>query len=87
MNTFFVAICSLLLLCLIGGLFRVCMGPGKTNRMLAAQLFGTILVSLTLTLAIAMENEALVDLALALSLLASVTIIAFLKLAGKPNDN
>ena len=85
MNTFLMAISCILILCLLGGLIRIFRGPGRTNRMLAAQLFGTIIVTVTLILSVALAQETLVDVALVLSLLASITVIAFLKLADKPD--
>lgn len=81
MITFYGAVVIILILCLIGGLVRVLYGPDNSNRMLAAQLFGTIGITILLLLAVIQQNQALVNVALVLTLLASITIIAFLKLA------
>lgn len=71
----------LLLLCLIIGLIRVFIGPDNANRMLADQLFGTIIV---IILSVLQNNEVITNVALAVTLLASITVIAFLKLAEQP---
>lgn len=68
-----------LLLSLLLGLIRVWRGPGAADRMLAAQLFGTTGVGIVLLLAVITDNSALFDIALVLSLLAAVAILAFVR--------
>lgn len=68
-----------LLLSLLLGLIRVWRGPGAADRMLAAQLFGTTGVGIVLLLAVITDNSALFDIALVLSLLAAVAILAFVQ--------
>lgn len=57
------------------------MGPDNSNRMLASQLFGTIGVTIVVLLAFLQGDELLINLALVITLLASITVVAFLKLA------
>jgi multicomponent Na+:H+ antiporter subunit F len=74
----------ILLLCLIVGLIRVLAGPDNANRMLAAQLFGTISTTIVIVLSVLQNNEVITNVALVFTLLASITVIAFLKLAEQP---
>ena len=87
MNIFYTLVVVILLLCLIIGLIRVLVGPDNANRMLAAQLFGTIGTSIVIVLSVLQENEVITNVALVFTLLASITVIAFLKLAEQPIDN
>jgi multicomponent Na+:H+ antiporter subunit F len=66
-----------LLLTLLGGLWRVFRGPTPEDRMLAGQLFGTTGVGILLVLATRSGLPALRDVAVVLSLLAIVTVAAF----------
>ncbi|WP_395339005.1 monovalent cation/H+ antiporter complex subunit F [Ningiella sp. W23] len=81
MNSFLLVALVLLKLCLIVGLFRVWSSSDKVNGLLAAQLFGTIVITSTLVLGVLSGKSSLIDLSLVLALLASITVIAFLKLA------
>jgi len=72
-----------LLLSILGGLVRVLRGPEPAERMLAAQLFGTASVAMLLILSQVMAMPALLDVALVFALLAAVTLVAFVVLAGK----
>lgn len=87
MTAFYTSIITLLLLCLLVGLIRVLAGPDNANRMLAAQLFGTIGTTIVIVLSVLQDNEVITNVALVFTLLASITIIAFLKLAEQPIDN
>lgn len=87
MNTFYTVVVVLLLLCLIVGLIRALIGPDNANRMLAAQLFGTIGTTIVVVLSVLKGNEVITNVALVFTLLASITVIAFLKLAEQPNAN
>lgn len=64
---------------LLVALLRVTRGPTPADRMLAALLFGTTGVALLLLLAYAEDAPALVDIALTLALLGSVTGVAFVQ--------
>ncbi|TWX52177.1 monovalent cation/H+ antiporter complex subunit F [Colwellia hornerae] len=87
MIVFYMIVVTLLLLCLIVGLIRVLIGPDNANRMLAAQLFGTIGTTIVIVLSVLQNNEVITNVALVFTLLASITVIAFLKLAEQPTDN
>jgi len=87
MNIFYIIVTVILLLCLIVGLIRVLVGPDNANRMLAAQLFGTIGTTVVLVLSVLQNNEVITNVALVFTLLASITVIAFLKLAEQPIDH
>ncbi|MBX3725574.1 MAG: hypothetical protein KF823_06610 [Xanthomonadales bacterium] len=71
-----------LLLNLAAGLVRVVRGPGDSDRMLAALLFGTTTVAVLLVLAALMAQPALRDVALLFVLLATLLSIAFVGLPG-----
>jgi len=87
MSFFYIAVVAILLLCLIIGLIRVLAGPDNANRMLAAQLFGTITTTIVIVLSVLQSNEVITNVALVFTLLASITVIAFLKLAEQPTDS
>jgi multicomponent Na+:H+ antiporter subunit F len=71
---------TLLMFLLSLGLWRVVKGPKLTDRMLATQLAGSTGVALVALLAWLMNNNALLDVALLLALLAAISGIAFAKL-------
>ncbi len=83
MSVYLTLVAGLLLIALLAGLGRVIRGPTAADRMLAAQLFGTAGVALLMLLAIAQQQAALLNAALVLALLAPLTLITFVKLAGK----
>lgn len=87
MTFFYTTVVILLLICLIVGLIRVLIGPDNANRMLAAQLFGTIGTTIVLVFSVLQNNEVITNVALVFTLLASITVIAFLKLAEQPIHN
>lgn len=63
------------------GLVRVARGPGRAERMMAAQLLGTGAIGALLLFSAASEEPAVVDVALTLALLAAFASIAFVKFA------
>lgn len=71
---------SLLLLTIIIGLGRVVLGPGRVDRLLAIQLFGTTGTALLLVFAQWQHQPALRDVALLLGLLAAVASAALVQL-------
>lgn len=83
MSTYLTVLAGLLLLALLAGLGRVIRGPTAADRMLVAQLFGTAGVAILMLLAIAQQQAALLNAALVLALLAPLTLITFVTLAGK----
>jgi multicomponent Na+:H+ antiporter subunit F len=74
---------GLLLVILLAGLVRVMRGPTIADRMLVSQLFGTAGVAILMLLATVQQQTALLNTALVLALLAPLTMIAFVTLAGK----
>lgn len=76
MSAFLYAVATILLLSIGAGLIRVYRGPGPGDRMLAVQLFGTTGIAILLVLGIATGEEAAIDAALILALLAAVTGLA-----------
>lgn len=79
MTTFYLALVLFLLLNLAAGLLRVQRGPTRSDRMVAAMLFGTTGVAILLLLSEVTGRGALVDVALVFSLLAAVNTIAFVR--------
>lgn len=69
-----------LLLNVLAGLIRVARGPTQADRVLVAQLFGTTGVAVLLLLAGDPGSSSLRDVALLFALLASITVIAFVRL-------
>ncbi len=82
MMAFFLAMALLVLLTVAGGLLRILLGPGDADRMMSAQLVGTGGVAVLLLLAAALGEEAIVDVALTLALLAAFASIAFCEGSG-----
>ena len=70
------------------GLARILRGPGDADRMMAAQLLGTGGIAALLLLGAATGEDAVVDVALTLALLAAFASIAFVKHApGASRDD
>lgn len=82
MNDILIGLIVVLMVSLLLGLTRVVRGPTRADRMLAAQLFGTTGVALMLLLGVATGRPALFDVALVMGVLAPITAIAFVHLAG-----
>ncbi len=76
---------SCLLLMLVVGLWRVWRGPTAADRMLAAQLFGTVAVACLLLLGEALGRPALQDVALVFALLAAVAAVTFVRRVWLPD--
>ena len=79
-----------LLVSLAAALWRVWRGPGRADRMMAAQLVGTAGVGLMMLQA-ALGTEAALDVALVLALLAAFAAVGFVKAtsrdgAGDPEE-
>ena len=81
MQTFHLTLAFFLLLNLVAGIWRVLLGPTPADRMLAAQLFGTIAVAILLLLSKATNHSSLLDVALIFALLAAITAVAFVRRA------
>jgi multicomponent Na+:H+ antiporter subunit F len=79
MTGLYISFALILLLTISLGLVRVLRGPTATDRMLAAQLFGTTAVAILLLLGQAGGNTAIWDVALIFALLAAVTAVTFVR--------
>lgn len=79
MTTFYSIVATALLISLCGGMYQVLRGPTQGDRMLVIQLFGTTAVAMLILIGEAMNDSALVDVALVLALLAAVTMVAFVR--------
>lgn len=72
-----------LLLNVLVGLVRVARGPTSPDRIVVTQLFGTSAVAVLLMLAEGEGDAALRDVALIFALFAGVTVISFVRMAGR----
>lgn len=80
------AVALFLVLTVLVGMIRVARGPSFADRMLVALLMGTTGVAVLVLLAASPGAGALRDVALVLSLLASVTVVAFARLAASGRE-
>ena len=60
-------------------MYQVFRGPTPGDRFLVIQLFGTAAVAVLILIGEAMNDPALVDIALVLALLAAITMVAFVR--------
>lgn len=86
MTAFYFASALFILLALAGGLARVVLGPESPDRMMAAQLIGSGGVAVLLLLAAAMDQPAIIDVALMLAILAVFASVAFVNWRESGND-
>lgn len=86
MTTFYLVIAIVLLVSLGGGMVQVLRGPTPGDRFLVIQLFGTAAVATLMLIAEATHDQALVDIALALALLAAITLVAFVRCSWTSDD-
>ena len=68
------------------GLVRVARGPGRADRMMAAQLLGSGAVGALLLFGAAWGESAVFDVALTLALLSAFASIAFVKFAMRQDQ-
>lgn len=71
----------LLILNIILGMLRIVRGPTLVDRVLAVQMFGTTGVAVLLVMAHRMDMAALRNAALIFGLLATLVVVAFVRLA------
>lgn len=69
------------------GLVRILRGPGNPDRMMAAQLLGTGGIAAVLLLGAATGEDATIDVALTLALLAAFASFTFVKAQSLPDDS
>jgi multicomponent Na+:H+ antiporter subunit F len=80
MTIFYQILALFLLITLLGGLIRILRGPTRSDRMLAAQLFGTTGVAILLVLSAATGSSSLRDAALVFVILAAVNSVVFVRI-------
>jgi len=79
MNEVYLGTALFLLLNILAGLVRVLRGPTSTDRLMAAQLFGTTGVAILLLLGEVFAEPALRNVALIFALLAVLATVAFVR--------
>lgn len=77
MASFLIAVAGSVLTLLAFGLICVLRGPAAADRMMSAQLLGTSGIAAILLLSVAVGYPPIVDVAMALALLAAFASIAF----------
>ena len=77
MSSFLIVVAGFVLALLALGLVCVLRGPAAADRMMSAQLLGTSGIAALLLLSAATNTSAIVDVALALALLAAFASVAF----------
>jgi multicomponent Na+:H+ antiporter subunit F len=77
MDVVYSAVAIFLLLNILAGIARTVRGPAASDRMITAQLFGTLGVAILLVLAEGLERPALRDVALVYVILGVVAVVAF----------
>jgi multicomponent Na+:H+ antiporter subunit F len=81
MSDFLLSASAFVVLMVALGLVRVARGPGRAERMMAAQLLGTGAIGALLLFGAASGDAAVIDVALTLALLSAFASIAFVKFA------
>ncbi len=79
MAEFLIAAAAFILATVALGLVRILRGPGRADRMMAAQLFGSGGMAVLLLLAQATDAPAAIDVALVLALLAAFATVALVQ--------
>jgi multicomponent Na+:H+ antiporter subunit F len=81
MTDFLLSAAAFVVLMVALGMVRVARGPGRAERMMAAQLLGSGAIGALLLFGAATGEAAVVDVALTLALLSAFASIAFVKFA------
>jgi len=81
MTDFLLSAAAFVVLMVALGLVRVARGPGRAERMMAAQLLGTGAIGALLLFGVASGDSAMFDVALTLALLSAFASISFVKFA------
>ncbi|WP_185233719.1 monovalent cation/H+ antiporter complex subunit F [Teredinibacter franksiae] len=82
MTTFLLSLVIILAFFLLISLLSVLRTPNYADCLLSTQLIGTIGVAILSILAIAIDQPNLLDVALILALLTSITLVTFTQLRG-----
>ena len=86
MSAFYIAAALFILLAVVGGLARILRGPGSADRLMAAQITGSGGVAVLLLLAAAMQQPAIIDVALMLAILAVFASVGFVNWRDTGDD-
>ena len=86
MSAFYIAAALFILLAVAGGLARILRGPGSADRLMAAQITGSGGVAVLLLLAAAMQQPAIIDVALMLGILAVFATVGFVNWRESGDD-
>lgn len=83
MSSVYLVLAIFFLMQILVGLVRVFRGPSASDRMVAAQLFGTLGVAVLLLLAELTQGTALQNVALVFALLGALAAVAFVSRADR----
>lgn len=86
MSAFYMAAALFILLAVAGGLARILRGPGSADRLMAAQITGSGGVAVLVLLAAAMQQPAIIDVALMLAILAVFASVGFVNWRDTGDD-
>lgn len=86
MEAFYMAMVIFLLANILAGTVRIIRGPAPSDRMITAQLFGTLGVAILLVLAELLDRRELRDVALVFALLGVVAVVAFVNVVQRQPD-
>lgn len=86
MSPFLFGVALILFVAAGAGFVRILRGPTNADRMLAAQLFGTIGIALMLLLSEAMAQPAAQDVAFIFAVLAALAALAFVRHTWRDTD-
>jgi multicomponent Na+:H+ antiporter subunit F len=86
MDVVYSAVAIFLLFNILAGIARTIRGPAAPDRVVTAQLFGTLGVAILLVLAERLDRPALRDVALVYVLLGIVAVVAFASRAWRRLD-
>ena len=80
MPTHYALLAGALIICLLFAMLRIFKGETAADRMIAAQLFGTLGVAILIVFSFLEGNKNLLNVALVMTLLAPLSVIAFVTL-------
>lgn len=86
MQTLYLLVTLVLLLNILAGMARIIRGPSPADRMIAAQLFGSLGVGILLLLSETIAMDGLRDAALVFAILGGLTTVAFVNRAWRRAD-
>jgi multicomponent Na+:H+ antiporter subunit F len=80
MTTYYALLAGALIICLLFAMLRIFKGETAADRMITAQLFGTLGVAILIVFSFLEGNKNLLNVALVMTLLAPLSVIAFVTL-------